>query len=157
MRVPFAGGLEVFGVEVVVITDALTGIAADEKNIADMVVLSGQRHFIECLQFLLREVNFDSFVAVFNLFLYDERSRSLVIVYAVNEGGVDKSLQVCLVLVDYFCHITVLLQIIDIARHKCTVNICPPEFVQWIKTFRDTDKAFSMSYRCWERSHHYLF
>lgn len=78
----FAGGLEVIGVEVVVITDALTSITTDEKNIADMVVLSGQRHFIESLQFLFREVNFDSLIAIFNLFLYDERSRSLVIVYA---------------------------------------------------------------------------
>lgn len=65
-----AGGLEVVGIEVVVITYSLTGIAANEKNIADMLFLSGQRHFVEGLQFLLGEIDFDSLVAVFNL-LFD--------------------------------------------------------------------------------------
>ena len=125
----FTGGLKIIGVKIVVITYTLTGIAANEKNIADMLFLSCQRHFIESLQFLLGEINLDSLVAVFNLLLDNECCRTLVIVYAVNECRVDKSLQICQMLVDNLCHVTVLLQIVDVARHKRTVNIRPPELV----------------------------
>ena len=34
------------------------------------------------------------------------------------------------------------LQIVDVARHKCTVNIRPSEFVQWVEAFINTDKTF---------------
>ena len=60
-----SGSLKVVGIEVVVITYTLTGIAANEKNIADMLFLSCQRHFIESLQFLLGEIDLNSLVAVF--------------------------------------------------------------------------------------------
>ena len=61
---------------------------------------------------------------------YHECCRSLIIVYAVNEGGIDKSLQVCQMLVDHLCHVTVLLQVVDVTRHKRTVNVRPSELVQ---------------------------
>ena len=137
-----ARGLEVVGIEVIVITNALTGITVNEKNIADMFFLPGQRHFIEGLQFLLGEINLDSLVAVFNLLLDNKSRRTLVVVYAVNEGGVNKSLQICQMLVNHLCHVAVLLQIVDVARHKRTVNIRPTESVQGVEAFIDPDKTF---------------
>ena len=142
MRVPFRVVSKVVGVEIVVIAHSLTGVAADEKNITDMLLLSGQWHFVEGLQFLLCEINLDSLVAVFNLLLDNECYRTLVIVYAVNECRVDKSLQICQMFVDNFCHVTVLLQIVDVARHKRTVYVCPSELVQRVEAFINTNKTF---------------
>lgn len=80
---------------------------------------------------------------VFNLFLHDENCRTLVVVYAVNESGIDKSVDksflVCQMLVDYLCHVAVLLQIIDVTRHKRSVNICAHEFVQWVEALINTN------------------
>lgn len=44
-----SSGLKMVFVEIVIVTDTLTGIATNEKNIAHMLFLPGQRHFIECL------------------------------------------------------------------------------------------------------------
>lgn len=39
------------------------------KNLTDVVVLPGQRHFIQCLQLVLGEIYLECLVAVFNLLL----------------------------------------------------------------------------------------
>lgn len=65
----FSSGLEVLGIEVVVIIHALTGIAANEKNMTDMFFLPGKGHFIDGLQLFLGEMDFDSLVAVLKLLL----------------------------------------------------------------------------------------
>ncbi len=117
----------------------MTGVAADEKNIADVLFIPGQWHFIDGLQFLLGEINLDNLVAVFNLLLDNGRGCSLIIRYAVNEGDIDKSFLICQMLVDHLCHAVMPLQIVDVARHKRTVYVRPPELVQWIEAFIDAD------------------
>ena len=115
-----------------------------------MLFLPGQRHFVEGLQFLLGEINLDSLVAVFNLLPDNECRCPLIVVYAVNEGGVDKSFQVCQMLVDHLCHVTMFLQVVDVARHKRTVNVCPLERVLLpyffgVKSLNDGVHSYSQS------------
>lgn len=91
---PLSSCLEIISVEVVVIAHTLTDITADEKNFADVIVLPGQRHFVKGLKFVFGEINLDCFVAVFNLLLDDERGGTLDVVAAVDESGVDKSIEI---------------------------------------------------------------
>lgn len=107
-----------------------------------MFFLPGKGHFVEGLQLFLGEIDFDSLVAVFNLLLDYECRRTLIVVYAVNESGVDKSLQVCQVLIDNLHHIAVFLQIVDVTRHKRTVNIRQSELCNGSKPSETPIKLF---------------